>query len=470
MVACWVIVPAFILARKLFMTNATQVLLSGLHDILDQPLSADIKQAARLRIVDYLGCTLAGAQMERTRMGRLIAASQDGTGPARFIGMGCSGAPQLAAMVNGTNAHVAELDDGNRFGMVHPGAPVISAVLAQAQAANLSDDDVLMGVVVGYEAAIRVARAIQPFAKDNGLHATGVCGAIGAAVGVAAALRLDADGVNAALSGGATAASGLLKVIRGTSQLKPFNSGHAAQAGLSAALMAQAGFLGPVDVLDGVHGYLHVMTGDPDISADALASTGVPCIADVYLKPYASCRHCHAPVEAALALSAAHNLSPSDIASVSVNTHRMAVHLHDHTDITGVHSAKMSVNYCVAAALITGQSGMAAFTQDVVADPDVLDLTRRVAVHADPELTALVPKKRAAIVDIHRHDGTVLNARIDLPKGEPETALTLSEIKEKFLDLARYGGVDDARAKAVFADIADPSGAGDTLTTTVAQL
>ena len=451
------------------MTSATQTLLSAIDGIRQAPLSDDARQAARLRLLDYLGCALAGAEMERARMMRLVTASDTGTGPARLIGLGRDAAPALAALVNGTNAHVAELDDGNRFGMVHPGVSVISAVLAQAQASDLADEDVLMGIVTGYEAAVRLARAIQPRAKDGGLHATGVCGAVGAAIGVAAALRLDATGMNAALSGGATAAAGLLKVIRGASQLKPFNAGHAAQAGLSAALMAQAGFAGPADVLDGEHGYLHVMTGTPDIAPDALAGTGRLCVDDVYVKPYASCRHCHAPVEAALALRQAHGLRPEDIDRVAVSTHRMAVHMHDHTEITGVHSAKMSVNYCVAAALVTGEPGMTAFTPARVADPGILDLTRRVDVTADPELTALVPAKRAAVVTVHPRDGAPVSTRIDLPKGEPETALTAAEFEEKFLDLARFGGLGDSRARALAAEILAPSRDG-ALTRSIAAL
>lgn len=438
------------------MNSGTQILLSGIRDITDQPLEDAAKDAARLRLLDYLGCTLAGAEMERSRMERLVASGGESTGPARLIGMGLTTTPFMAALVNGANAHVAELDDGNRFGMVHPGAPIISAVLAQAQASGFSDDDILVGIVAGYEAAIRLARTIQPYAKERGLHATGASGTVGAAVGVAAALRLDEDGMTAALSGGATAASGLLKVIRGASQLKPFNSGQAAQAGLSAALMAQAGFLGPSDVLDGAQGYLQIMTGKPDVALEPLAGTGRLCVGDVYVKPYASCRHCHAPVEAAIALREAHALTASDIDKVTIRTHRIAVYQHDHTEIPSVHSAKMSINYCTAAALVTGHSGMPAFSPENVADPGILDLTRRIDVIADPELTALVPAKRAAVVDVHRHDGSVVSSRIDLPKGEPETALTPTEFQAKFLDLARFSGMAPDAASALAASILDP--------------
>lgn len=434
------------------MASLTQSFLRYLDSLRETRLPDIAYHAARLRLLDTLGCTLAGARIERDRMLALMHANGSTTGPSVLIGLGATAAPGLAALVNGTNAHAAELDDGNRFGMVHPGAPVISAILAQAAVGGMSDDDILTGVVLGYEAAVRLAIAVQPHAKDRGLHATGVSGAVGAAIGVAAALRLDRARMNAALAGGATGASGLLQVVRGSSQLKPFNAGQAAQVGLAAAQMAQAGFLGPADVLDGPHGYLCLTTGGAQINTNALLKGGPGlCVDGVYLKPYASCRHCHAPVEAALRLRADYGLIPEDIVSVAVRSHRMAVYMHDHTEIMGSYSGKMSIPYCVAAALVTGKFGMDAFASEILDDTRVQALTRAVSVTIDDGLTALVPEKRPAIVEITRRSGSPVILRVDLPRGEPETALTPDEVRRKFIDLAVFAGKDEAEA----GDIAD---------------
>jgi len=431
-------------------TEVTSALLDDLLALARVPLSAAVQASARLRLLDYLGCVLAGAEMERARALRLLDLAGGSAGSARLFGLGRRADPTLAALVNGGHAHVAELDDGNRFGMVHPGVPVISAILAMAAAARLSDDDILRGLVTGYEAAVRLARAVQPAAKNRGLHATGVCGTVGAAVGVAAALGLDRAGMTAALAGGCSSAAGMLKVIRGASQLKPFNAGFAAQSGLSAALLAQAGYLGPDDVLDGPHGFLAILRGGDDGAGHALAAAARPAVDEVYVKPYASCRHCHAPVEAALTLRARPGFDLAAIDRVIVRSHRMAVQMHDHVEIAGSHSGKMSIPYCVAAALVTGEAGMTAFAADRLADPRIQALTRRVDTRIDPAMTAQVPQQRPAEVEIVLHSGLTLAQRIDLPRGEPETALTVAELCAKFHDLAAYGGLDaDLAGQAV---------------------
>src|SRR5690606_28432317 len=118
--------------------------------------------------------------------------------------------PYVAALVNGMHAHVAELDDGERFGMFHPGAPILSALLSVANEKNISGTAFLRGIVIGYEAAIRVASALQPGLKDQGYHATGVCGTIGAAIGIGAALGFSKQQLKGAFSAAATSASGIL--------------------------------------------------------------------------------------------------------------------------------------------------------------------------------------------------------------------------------------------------------------------
>jgi 2-methylcitrate dehydratase PrpD len=296
-------------------------------------------------------------------------------------------------------------------------------------------------------------------AKDLGWHGTGTFGCIGAAMGVATAMGASPAQMNSALSAGATSASGLLNVIRGTSELKPYNAGQASQAGLSAGLIALAGFRGLPDVLDGHQGFLDILSGGAPLDQSKLIVKSPYCVETVYLKPYASCRYAHAPVEAVLALRAAHGFQGQDVDRVHVDTFRLAVFQHDYTDISGVSSAKMSVPYCVAAALTSGEAGMAAFGEAVLHDAATLNLTRRVKVVEDPALTALVPHRRPAVVTVHMKNGQSHTARVDLPKGEPETAMSDAELRTKFIDLAVFAGYGRDQAKAMADTVLDPAAA-----------
>jgi 2-methylcitrate dehydratase PrpD len=59
-----------------------------------------------------------------------------------------------------------------------------------------------------------------------------------------------------------------------------------------------------------------------------------------------------------------------------------------------------------------------------------------VRVLPSEELSALVPERRAAILEITAKDGNRYQERVDFPKGEPENPMSAEEIRKKFLDLA----------------------------------
>jgi 2-methylcitrate dehydratase PrpD len=401
--------------------------------------SEQIVTLAKRCLLDYLGCSFAGAAMLGKKGNMLLdhlGTPEDG---AVVIGFNRKAGILDAALVNGMSAHVAELDDGVRFGMVHPGAPVISALLALVEREKLSSRNLLTGIVVGYEAVVRVAMAIQPAHKARGFHATGTCGTIGAALGVAAALGFTKYQMKQTLSAAATRASGILKVIRDGSELKPYNAGQAAAGGLSAALLGRAGFLGPDDVFTGEGGFFSAMAETADLSFLEKTNGASLEIEKVYVKPYASCRHCHPAIDAALHLRTDNSLIPERIQSIKVSTYHLGVSGHEHVQIDGAGSAKMSTPFSVAVALYTGGAGIEAFEVETIRDTDILALARKVTVCSDDALSAVVPLKRPAVVEITTDENRIYKKRVDLAKGEPETPLSMEEINEKFMSLAVFG-------------------------------
>lgn len=420
------------------MKTHTDQLAKLLYSISQLTLTEQQQRACRLRLVDYLAVTYAGSSMLASELesSRHFLGAESGS--SKILGTGWASTPETAALLNGMSAHAAELDDGDRYGMVHPGAPVISAVLAVVQARKLDMAALLKGIYVGYEATVLLARQLQPAMKDKGYHATGTCGTIGAAVGVAAACDFTLAQMKSALCAAVTSASGILQVIRGASELKPYNAGQAAMNGVAAARIAAMNLSGPADVFEGEQGFFNMMTGNTALNMRDIQALNA--VERVYIKPYAACRHCHGPIEAALQLRAQHDFSMENIESVLIRTHRYAVYLHDHIDIEGSASGKMSVPYSVAVALMTGRAGMQEFSEASITNTDILALTRRVEMKAEEELTALVPGKRVAIVEIRTHQGEIYSARVDLPKGEPENPVTEQELIDKFYSLSMFAG------------------------------
>ena len=358
-----------------------------------------------------------------------------------------------ALFINGINSHFIELDDGHRLGMLHLEAPIISAMISLYEKEKISQIDFFKGVVVGYEAAIRLAMSIQPSHKLKGYHATGTCGTVGVAAAVATALHYDEIKMKNTLSAAMTSAAGLLEMIVDDSELKPYNVGRAVIDGLVAAYSGNAGFNAPKDTLGGKRGFLSVTSENPNTDILQVFDSDKYMIEGSYMKPYAACRHLHPAIEGALSISKTSGFDWRNVASITVDAYHLAVFGHDHQEITSVNSAKMSIPYSVAVALINRSANMEDFSAETIVDTDILDLAKKVSVKDDEELTKLCPGKRVSVVTIMMNDGTEIKQRVDYPKGEPENPLTRLELEEKFRSLAMFGGLTTAECDEVINEI-----------------
>ncbi len=429
--------------------NITVRFADEIYEITRSGFPARVGAQAKRLLLDYLGAALAGALLVKEKGNKYLDCFGPAHSGATVIGFRRKSGVQNAAFMNGFSSHVAELDDGERTGMFHPGAPVISAVLAAAETNKISGSDFLIGLITGYEACVRLASAIQPSHRDCGRLATGTAGTVGAAAGVAAALGSDRTQIGNTLSAAASGASGILRIIEDGSELKPFNAGLAAADGLFSAFSGFAGFRGPEDILGGEKGFMQLMAEHYDLSALWKDRGGGFCVEKVYLKPYAACRHCHPAIEAALLIKSKKKISPEKIKAVSVRTYRHGVEKNKHSRIHGITSAKMSTPYSVACALIFGRAGIEEYMPERIKDPEILSLAEKVKVFSDDRLSALVPKKRPAIVEVKIDDDRSYTERVDLPKGEPETPLSDREIEEKFISLAAFAGKPAAGAREI---------------------
>ncbi|ACX76248.1 MmgE/PrpD family protein [Fibrobacter succinogenes subsp. succinogenes S85] len=389
--------------------------------------------------IDFLACTLAGAKAFYEKDLAYIDSLEFGNGASSVIGLPPKCSLQTAALINGMNSHVMELDDGHRKGAVHVGGTIFSALLPVAEKEKISMQDFLYGAIIGYETTIRLACAVQPGNKLRGYHATGTCGTVGATMAIAAALHFDFEQMKSAFSAAVTSAAGVLEMQEDNADLKPLNVGRAAMDAVSAAYLGKARFKAPNDALGGKRGFLAVMTDEAKISFLKDFENDSFSIMSIYNKPYASCRHTHPAIEAAMKIRQQPGFLLDEVESVCVHTYKLAVAGHDHKLVDGVNSAKMSMPYSVAVALFTGNAGLNEFSKANVADQRILDIAQKIDVVADDEFTALCPQRRAALVDVKTKTG-LFSARIDYPKGEPENPLTPEEFRQKIEGLMSFAG------------------------------
>jgi 2-methylcitrate dehydratase PrpD len=422
------------------MDTLTDRFIDDLYALNQSRFSDEILHQAKKCLLDYIGVTFVGSQMIFDKGNKIFEFLENIQGNTTVIGFDRKVNIENTVLINGLSAHVAELDDGSRFGAIHPGSPIISALLPMAEKENISGEKLLSGIIIGYEAAIRLAHAIQPSHYDMGYHPTATCGTIGAAIGLSAMLNFTKEQMKNAFSTAAISAAGSLKVLDDVSELKSFNVGRAALVGLWSAIMAKSDFKGPNDVLSGETGFLLMMSEKPDLSILTSSKKNQLYIEKIYFKPYASCRHTHPAIEASIKIRRRDTISIGNIKKIKVTTYKGVIGKHDYTEIHGEYSAKMSIPYSVAISLLTGKAGMEEFAEKYITDPNIISLVKKVEICSDDEISALVPLKRAAIVEVSTYDDVCFSERIDYPKGEPENPLSDIELEEKFLSLAQFAG------------------------------
>ena len=193
-----------------------------------------------------------------------------------------------------------------------------------------------------------------------------------------------------------------------------------------------------------------MMTGRDDIELKKPIHNGTYAIEKTYTKPYAACRYLHPAIEGAIMLRNQHNLTAEEIESVHVDTYFWAVNKHDHCEIPCSASAKMSIPYSVAAAVVYGKAGLQEYDEEIIRDDRLLDLAKKVTVADDEELTRIFPEITSAIITVKTLDGRQLQCRVDHPKGEPENPLTDREFYERFCELVKFSGKSAETADEIF--------------------
>lgn len=428
--------------------NQTIEFLNEIDKVYQKKIPDNIMNRAKQSLLDYLAVTCAGAEFQKNKLERYLEFTEPEKGNYKAIGLNLNLAMKEAVFLNGLNGHALDFDDGTNSGIIHLGSPIFSLLLPLAQKYHKTVDEMLRAVVIGYEASYTMAISIQPIHKALGYHATGTCGILGTVIAASYMLDFTKEERFQAFASASVAASGMLKVLDDGSELKPYNVAKTSLLALTALCMSKAGFKGHFDSLGG-RGFLKMMTGRDDIQLKSVLQNGTYAIMKTYTKPYASCRYTHPPVEAAINLRNKFKLKPSDVERIDIKTYDLAVSGHNHTEIPGSYSAKMSTPYAVAVGLIYGRAGLQEFSEDMVKNPEVLELTKKVHVVPDEQLSNEFPDIQAAIETITTKSGT-FTERVDFPKGEPENPLNEDEFKSRYDMLMIYSGINNNISDSVY--------------------
>jgi 2-methylcitrate dehydratase PrpD len=400
-----------------------------------EDLGSEVVQQAKKLILDLVGVSLAGyATMEFPKIVVAYFADLGGKPEATIVQTKKKFPAVNAAFANASCAHAMDMDDGHRFGALHPGAVIIPAALAAAELVGADPKTLLAGIVAGYEIMIRIGAAINPSSLNRGFHITGVTGVFGAAAACAKIMNLKQEETVGALGMAGLQASGLIQVnheVEGA-KVKPLNPARAASNGLLSCILAKRGARGPVQILEGEDGYLKAMSDEvkQDLLTKGLGKEYE--ILKVYVKLYAACRHAHAPIDAVFEALKGQSVEPEEITRVSVETYSAAVRLAGIREATTPSAARFSIPFSVAIAIAKKDAGPNQYCEEVVQDRRIQALAQKVEMTVSEKWETAYPRKRGATLTIHTRSGMKWGFGVELAKGEPENPASWNELYRKF--------------------------------------
>ena len=432
------------------MTTPAASLTEQLAQRLQQPVDAAARQRAALLLVDWLGCALAALRYPMAAQLRSVVQAQ-AAGTVVALGVGRRSAAD-ALLLNAALGNVLEMDDVHRGAILHPGPVVIPVALAAAQAEGADADALLDAIVRGYEATIRVGRALGK-AHYRYWHPTSTAGAFGAAAAAASVLRLPAESLADALGTAGSRTGGLWQMRHEPVPTKSLHNAEAARSGWLAAQLALAGMRGPRRILEGEQG-LFAATAPDAMPEQVIADEADWLIHSTSLKPWPACRHAHPAIDAlrdALAQLDAGELA--QIEHVQVHTYAEALRFCDRPQPQTELEAKFSLQHALASILVHGRPQLAHYTAEACSDAELAPWRARISLHEDAACSQRFPTHYGASVQVRLADGRQLQAeRIDA-WGDPECPMSAEDVLTKALALAQWGGVSAGLAQPLFGQV-----------------
>ena len=346
-------------------------------------------------------------------------------------------APDLA-LLYAVAAHALDYDDTALLG--HPSAILVSAILAEANEIGADGKAMIAAYVAGYEVWAELIRREPNQHHAKGWHPTAMFGALAAAAASASLRKLDAEQASAAVAMAASLAGGL--VANFGSMTKPLQVGRAAQSGLIATRLVEAGMTASRDAIEDDLGFLRAISpnGSVDTKSDAALGRDWAILRQgLNVKLYPVCYAAHRALDAASDLQRKHRLDLSEIDAVAVDmgeTQTKMLRIHRPRNAL---DAKFCGEFAVTAALLSGNCGRAELTDGFVQRTDVQEFLPKVKIHPvtekDPDEPGFSPFDRVRLT-LRDGGGELISDPVVRPRGHFTRPVDSERLWQKFADCA----------------------------------
>jgi 2-methylcitrate dehydratase PrpD len=387
---------------------------------------------AKSVLLDTLGVVVSGSKT------RAVEAFIEQIPGCRLKGGGvtCPGragsfSPLWAALMNGVAGSSLEFEEGHSMAMGHPAVQIVPALLAETEARGLSGEDLLRGLVCGYEMASRVS---QGASMRKGLHPTGTWGVVGSAVGVGCVRRREADALHQIANIAASQAfSPYVKNSFVGKNVASTFAGMANLAGMLANLFYDSGVRADEGSLAMTFSRFLSEGFDGERLTAGLGEKFA--ITENYLKPYPTCRFNHSALDALERILHETPLRPEEISGVRVESFKAAVH-GDPGPPPNVEAMRFSTPYVIAAMIRYGSIDPTTMHDAILEDPLLNRLAQRVETVFSPEYERMRPARNPARVTLRLRDGREMVREIMNAPGDPQSPLDEKTVLAKFFSLS----------------------------------
>lgn len=396
-----------------------------------------IHQANRC-LLDFMGSFWGGFGVKENRKLLPLAREINPKAEASLWGTGLKAGMAEAAFAHGCIGHHLEYDDGISLG-AHWGSETLPAILAMAEASGCGGKEVLTAIVVAYEVGNRVSQAFSRKLLNRGVHFPCTMGIFGAVSGVAKLAKLKSAKIAGALGNAClTPIAPYLTAFSGA-PIKDAYAGWPNALGILGTKWSQAGWNGPVDLLEGPEGFGRVagwVGPVKDLKDQILKGLGSGFeIMKTYFKPYPCCRWLHAPAQAVLDLRREGGWNGEGVDSIVVEGPEFLRSYDQKGGFEKEIAARFSLPYVVAAAVLLGRLDLQAFTKAKRAHPKIRELVKRVTVTTNENFERMFPGHFQTRVRLKTKKGQLLEKTCGLPWA-PENPPTDHELEEKFSSLS----------------------------------
>jgi 2-methylcitrate dehydratase PrpD len=402
-------------------------------------LPEDVVEATKLRVMDVIGLSLAGAETPFGQSTRAAAIALSPPGPCSVLGTGDRLGVTAAAFANGAFSQALEFDDTHNESIVHMSSPAVAAALALSEIGPVSGRDLITAIALGNEISCRVGSVASGQFHKRGFHPTGLFATFGVTYLASKLLGLDAPRMAQAAGICGSFASGLLQCWVDGTQTKFLHPGWAAQSGITAAVLAREGTTGPAEVFEGRFGlFASHLQDSGELRNYARINDGLGShweSRNSSFKPFPAAHVLHPYISAILRLRSRHQIKPADVDRIECPVTEFIVGIvcepteEKFAPASDSHG-RVSLQYSLAEALAHGSLGKNAYRPESLRNPDILDLARRVGYHVDPAYPG--PGRFKGEVTITLKDGRTFHELEEYNRGSAENPMTYEEIRAKF--------------------------------------